>query len=128
MLVLLILSALGFCISLYAYIIESKIKRDPTFKPMCDISDVISCSKPVTSPYANLFYVSNAFLGMLYYVSVALFAIFHVYSLLLIAALMACIISAILAYFLYFKIKTLCLVCTALYIINILILIAVLMR
>lgn len=121
--IIIILAVIGFCISLYTYHLEQKIKVNPDFKPACDISDTISCTKPIKSEYANLFYVSNAFMGIVYYVIIAALAYFHAHTLLLIAAAGGVLVSLVLAYFLYFKIKSLCLLCTSLYIVNILILI-----
>jgi vitamin-K-epoxide reductase (warfarin-sensitive) len=121
--IILILALIGFCISLYTYNLEQKVKANPDYKPACDISDNISCTKPIKSEYANLFYVSNALVGIVYYVLIAALAYFHAYTLLLIAAVAGVLVSLVLAYLLYFKIRSLCLLCTSLYIINILILV-----
>lgn len=114
-------AAIGFCISLYTYVVEKKIKENPTYKPVCDISDRISCSKPMNSRYANIFFFSNALLGMLYYVLIIILAVLNTSTLLFIASLCSCIVSGILGYLLYFKIKSFCLLCTSLYIINLII-------
>lgn len=120
---ILILAALGFGISLYTYLLEKKIEREPDYKPACDINDRISCTKPIKSEYANIFYFSNALVGMVYYALIVVLGLLGVSKLLLIATIGGCLVSAILAYFLYFKIKSLCLLCTSLYIINIALLI-----
>lgn len=117
----LILSIIGFCISLYTYVVEQIIKTKPEYRPACDINDYISCTKPMKTPYANIFYVSNAIVGILYYVLVAILSVYNAINLLLIVAIGACLVSIYLAYLLYFKIKALCILCTALYIINFLI-------
>lgn len=122
MIVIVLLALIGFCVSVYTYRLEATIKKQPTYRPVCDISDHISCTKPMLSPYANIFYFSNALVSTTYYVLVAVLAMLGEYKLLFVAALIACIISAYLAYLLYFKIKSLCLLCTTLYIVNILIL------
>ncbi len=119
--IIIILATIGFFISLYTYWVEQKIKRDSAYKPVCDLSDRISCSKPMLSPYANIFFFSNALISTTYYTAVIFLAYFNMTQLLFILALGACIISAGLAYLLYFKIKSLCLLCTSLYIINLLI-------
>ena len=41
---LLLLSIAGFLISLYGFSIEQKLKTNPNYKPMCDISDRASCT------------------------------------------------------------------------------------
>lgn len=118
MLSVFIVAVIGFCISLYTYLLEEKVKRNPEYKPACDISDRISCTKPMKSVYANLFYFSNALLGIAFYVLVAILALLEAHKLLVIAALCGCIVTCIFAYILYFKVKSLCLLCTSLYIIN----------
>jgi vitamin-K-epoxide reductase (warfarin-sensitive) len=120
---ILVLAAVGFCISVYTYFLEKKIKEQPNYKPVCDLSDRISCSKPMKSPYASIFYFSNAVVGIAYYLMIIVLALLQMHSLLLFATAAGCIFSAFLAYLLYFKIKSLCLLCTTLYVINILLLI-----
>ena len=122
MMTILLLALIGFGISLYTYQLEQKIKKEPEYKPSCDINDRISCTKPMKSNYSNIFYFSNALIGMIYYLLVAALALLDIPYLVLIAAIGACLASAVLAYLLYFKIKSLCILCTSLYIINILIL------
>ncbi len=118
------LATVGFCISLYTYITERKVKAMPNFKPMCDISDRISCSKPMKSEYSNIFFFSNAIIGMGYYVLIALLALYNATTLLLITTIAGCLVSCWLAYLLFFKIKSLCILCTSLYVINFLLLLA----
>ncbi|MDR3550476.1 MAG: vitamin K epoxide reductase family protein [Candidatus Babeliales bacterium] len=122
MILIITIATIGLCVSIYSYWIERKIKNEPTYKPACDLSDHVSCSKPMLSPYANIFYFSTAFTGTAYYALVLLLAYFNMVPLLLIAAIGACITSIILAYILYVKIQSLCILCTTLYIINFLIL------
>lgn len=112
------LSLIGFCISLYTYFVEQKIKSDATYKAVCDINDRISCSKPIKSEYSNIFYFSNAVIGMGFYTFVAVLAYLNNLSLIAIAAAGSCIVSVFLAYILYFKIKALCILCTSLYLVN----------
>ena len=116
------LAITGFLISIYAYITEEKLKKDSSFKPACDLSDRISCSKPLKSEYANLFYISNTIAGIMFYALLAILAFFNMTAALFYAAIAACIASIYLAYLLYFKIGALCLLCTSLYIVNALLL------
>lgn len=122
LIVFFMLAILGFCISLYTYIIEQKIKLNPEYKPACDLSDRMSCSKPIKSIYGGIFFVSNSILGMIFYLLIAILAINNSINFILIAAITATLFSCILAYILYVKIKALCLLCTSLYIINIVLL------
>lgn len=118
MICVVVLACIGFALSLYASIVEKKLKDDPAYKPACDISDRISCSKVATSSYANLFFVSNALAGMLFYALVIILTVFDYERLLMIVLVCGALMSIYLAYILYAKIKSLCLVCTATYIIN----------
>ncbi len=118
-----IVAVIGFCISLYTYLLEKKVKENPDFKPACDLSDRVSCTKPMFSPYANLFYFSNALVGMAYYFLIVVLALLHAPTLLVIATIGGFIVSCILGYFLYFKIKSLCILCTSMYIINLILLV-----
>ncbi len=122
------LAIVGFAISLYTYFIEQKIKIDTQYKPVCDLSDRISCSRPIKSEYSNIFFFSNAIAGMLFYALMFLLAWLGRINLLLISAIGSCIFSCILAYLLYFKVKAFCLLCTSLYIINFTILIILLLK
>lgn len=132
------LAVVGFVISLYGYVTERKVKQDPSFKPACDISDKISCSKAMLSPYANIlflsryevamephensFYFSTFSLALIYYAFAGLFALLNLSEIIFFAALASCILSCYLAYLLFFKIKTLCILCTSLYLVNFLML------
>lgn len=116
-----LLSLVGLAVSVYTYLLEEKIKKEPTYKPVCDLSDRISCSKPIKSNYGKLFFISNSLMGMLYYVVVGLLALVDAHTLLLILSSVALLLSGILAYILYFKIKSFCLLCNAIYLVNILI-------
>ncbi len=118
---IIILAVLGFVISAYTYATERKLKQVPGYKPFCDISDRISCTKPMKSQYAYL-YFSLASIGMAFYVAVAIFALFDATKLLLLASFAAALVSCALAYILYVKIKSLCILCTSLYVINFLLL------
>ncbi len=119
-----LLAALGLGISIYTYITEIRLKQDPTYKPVCDLSDRISCSKPMQSPYSKLFFVSNAVMGILFYAGMIILALASASTLVLIGSIGSCALSCVLAYLLYVKIQTICLLCTSLYIINFLMLIS----
>ncbi|MFI5333015.1 MAG: vitamin K epoxide reductase family protein [Candidatus Babeliales bacterium] len=122
MTLIMIVAAIGLCISLYTYSVERKIKTNAQYKPACDLSDRISCTKPMLSEYANMFYFSNAFIGTSYYVLIILLAAFNMLNLLFIAASAACLFSLFLAYILYVKIKAFCILCTSIYLVNFIIL------
>ena len=118
-LIFMILTIIGFCIALYAYITDKKIKQEPDYKPVCDISERISCTKPMKSKYSTMFFISNSFAGMLFYASIAILAIFNNIKLIFIISSLGAIATCFFAYLLFFKIRSLCIICISLYIINI---------
>src|ERR1700722_6641544 len=118
--VIMILAVVGFCLSLYLVLEERKIKQNAGYKPMCDISDQISCSKVIKSEYANLFIVSNPLIGVFYYVAILFLAAFKMISVLKIATFLGFLMSCYLMYILFHKIKTICVVCLTVDILNVL--------
>lgn len=120
---IIIVAVIGLCISIYTYTVERKIKNNTTYKPMCDLSDRISCTKPMLSKYGNLFYFSNAFMSIACYVLIILLAALNAHTLLFFAAAGICLVSVFLAYLLFFKIKSFCILCVSMYTINFIILV-----
>jgi len=119
----LLVAAAGFIISCYAFFIEQKIARDPSYKPACDLSDTVSCSAPITSSYGKLFGMSNAFIGIFFYAALCVLAIMQMSVLLFSFAVAACLVSVYLAGILYFRIRAFCILCIAIYLINALLLV-----
>ena len=117
-----VLAIFGLVVSGYAYFVEKKIAQNPTYKAVCDLSDVISCSKPITSPYGKLFGVSNALLGIGYYTLFLILLLAQAKVTLYVLALGAFLFSLYLAWLLYFRIRAFCILCTTTYVINILLL------
>jgi vitamin-K-epoxide reductase (warfarin-sensitive) len=126
MIYIVILALIGLALSLYAHHLEQQLKTDEQFRAACDINDRISCTRPLLSSYANFFYYSNSFLGIVFYSTLAVIAFCNLHTLVLLMAVAAMIATLILAYLLYFEIKSICLVCTSLYMVNILILLCAL--
>ena len=121
--VVLVLAALGLVASLYAFFVERKVRFDVSYKPMCDINNRISCTRAFTSPYGKLLGFSNTIIGILFYATV-LVADFLGFEMLVFGlSFAACVGTILLAYLLYFRIKSFCLVCTSIYVINVLLLI-----
>ncbi len=120
-----LLCFIGFGLSLYMFIIERKLKKNPAYKPVCNISDRMSCTKALESEYAKPFGVSNALLGMLFYPILVLLLANGYPTLVYYACIAACCVSLFLAFILYFHIKSFCIVCSSLYIVNALLLIIV---
>jgi len=114
-----VLAVMGLLISAYGYFIEQKMKRDATYKPVCDISDNISCTKPFLSPYGKLMKVSNTVVGMGFYSTILAFSMLGYALPIFYLSVAAAGASLVLAYILYVKIRSLCLLCTAIYGINV---------
>lgn len=118
-----IAAAVGFAVSLYGFWVERKKKENGNYKPVCDISDKISCSKTVMSPWGKLFGISNVYLGLVAYLAMMAFAVLGLQQLALYGAVALVLFSAFLAYILVTKIKTVCLICISIYIVNLALLI-----
>jgi vitamin-K-epoxide reductase (warfarin-sensitive) len=122
-----ITSIIGLLLSIYAYYVEIKTKQNSKYKAVCDITEGASCGKVVTSEYGKIVDgISNSVGGIGFYILVlrltfynlpvlitSLQAIFYL-------SVLSVLGSIYLAYLQYFKIKSLCVVCTAIYIVNIL--------
>lgn len=123
-LIVALIALLGFCLTFYAYWVDRKLLQNSNYKPVCDISEKVSCSKPFASPYSQLLGFSNTIIGIVFYTSMFWLAITGFNKLLFIAAVGSAIASVYLAYILFAKVKSLCLICISIYIVNILLLIA----
>ena len=134
MTILQILSGIGLILSVYSLYVTLKLKKNNAanntrsktkstkikqYKPICDISDHISCSKAFQSTYGNLAILPNPFFGCIAYALLFFFGNIHWISISL-SVMMLCM-SLYLAYISYFKMKNFCIICTAIYALNILI-------
>ena len=120
MLEIIILSALGFLISVYAFYVERKLK-DKSYKAACDISEKVSCSKAFSSYYWKLFLIPNSVIGIFFYLIFIILFYLNRIDILFFLSFLSLIFTIFLAYISYFKIKNFCLVCSAIYLINLLI-------
>lgn len=114
----LILSLIGLPISIYSYYIEHKVKEDTNYTAACDISDKISCTKATRSKYSKTFGISNSLMGIPFYSAMAIASYCNAPSLVGVGAHAAAALSLYLGYKLVFRVKTWCLLCTALYAVN----------
>ena len=112
------LSLAGLIVSAYALLVEYKLSKNPQYKPACDLSDRMSCTKPILSKYGRMFGFSNALLGIFFYAGMALIALLNMDRLVFAGAVIACVASLFFAWILYRKIKTVCLICNTIYLIN----------
>jgi uncharacterized membrane protein len=116
------LALIGLFLSVYAYNVKKQAEKNKNYKPLCDISKNISCTKAFTSKYVNLTPISNMVWGVLFYTIIYVLAGKSLTTYIQILAIPAVIASIYLAYVSYIKQKNFCLVCTGVYVINILIL------
>jgi vitamin-K-epoxide reductase (warfarin-sensitive) len=116
------LAITGFILSAYAHFVTKKAKQ-PKYKAICDINNNISCSKAFKSPYGSITGISNTILGLVFYAIILILALLNQKFIILLLSIAAVLGSLYLAYILYFKLKNFCIICNAIYIINILLLI-----
>jgi vitamin-K-epoxide reductase (warfarin-sensitive) len=119
-----VLAVCGGALSLYMFMVERAFEKNAGYKAVCDISDKISCTAALKSRYGKPFGISNALLGVLFYPTLLLLQFYGFTTLIFYASLAAVLASCGLAFVLYFKIKVICLVCTSIYLINILLLVS----
>ncbi|XP_003699979.1 vitamin-K epoxide reductase [Megachile rotundata] len=125
---------LGFSVSYYAYIVETKVENDDSYEAMCDISEHVSCTKAFASEYGkgfgiipetSIFHIANSLYGLIFYALVAILSLSNKYiasAFVLMLAIASNIATIYLAYILY-KLNNICVVCVSTYIINVILLI-----
>ncbi len=118
--ILVVVAFIGLCLSLYAHHVEQYAGKKKGYHAACDISDRASCTKAFSSSYGNTFGLSNGTWGMLFYLVAVVLALLGEVQWLFLISCLSVLTSFYLAYILYFKIKTFCVVCTSVYAINIL--------
>ena len=123
MIFLILLAFAGIVVSVYAYTVEMNVAQSAEYKPACDINDKVSCSKVMRSSYAKMLGISNALIGVAFYAVLFVLACFGAAALIFYLSIAAVLASIALAYISYFKIKSFCLVCTSVYLINVLLLV-----
>jgi len=123
MIFIILLALAGIVISIYAYMVEMNLSKNPEYKPACDLSDKVSCSRVMQSGYGKLLGISNALIGVAFYAIVFVLACFSAAMLIFYLSIAAVVASIGLAYISYFKVKSFCLVCTSVYVVNVLLLI-----
>ena len=123
MLFIILLAFAGIAVSIYAYVVEMNISKNPEYKPACDISDKISCTRVMNSAYSKTLGISNALIGVAFYSLLFVLACFGLVSIIFYLSIAAVVASIGLAYVSYFKVKSFCLVCTSVYVINLLLVI-----
>jgi len=118
-----LIAVFGFLLSLYALYVERKSAKSKTYKPICDINDRVSCTKAFSSKYGRLAVLPNSLYGMFFYPAVFVLAQYEFITYIFYLSILSVLGSLYLAYVMYFKIKTICLVCSGIYLTSILLLI-----
>ena len=118
-----ILSLIGLIFSLYALFVEEKKFNQKKYKPFCDLHRNISCSKAFSSKEGHVFGFSNTIIGIAFYLIILISSIYFWNDFIFYLSVLSVLFSLFLAYLSYIKMKNFCLVCTAIYIINILLLV-----
>lgn len=113
-----IIAGIGLAICTYGLYIEKKIHKDAHYKAVCDLSDRASCTKTILSPWGKMLGVSNFTVGWLFYALIVGLGLFDYQQIILIGAIAAAISSLFLAYILYTKVQTFCLICVSIYCVN----------
>lgn len=113
----------GFLLSVYTLYVEHRLKKNADYHAVCDISNRMSCTRTFHSNYGKMFGISNGWWGLIYYIAIAILVYLSRFDLTLYLAIVGVLMSARLAYILYFKLKNFCLVCNGIYLVNILLLV-----
>ena len=124
MTVVVIVALIGLAVSIYGINVENKLKENAQYKAACDLSNQISCSRPMLSEYNKMLGISNNWASALYYCAIIASTFMELPILPLILSIVGVAVSVVFAYILYFKIHSFCLICTSLYAINIALMIA----
>ncbi len=114
-----VLSVMGIIISLYGIMVEKNIANNQQYKPSCDISDTVSCTRAFLSPYSKMFGVSIVWAALFFYSTLLAFALAECIGVVIALCIFGLAVTMAFAYVLYFKVRTVCLICTSLYIVDI---------
>ena len=117
------LAVIGFILSAYALYLKRKKAKNPEYKSVCDISDNMSCTKVFSSSYGKSFGISNSIYGLVFYTTIYFLDIFSQNNFIFYLSILSVLVSIYLAYILYIKVKSYCLICNGIYLVNILLLI-----
>lgn len=119
---LLYLSLIGIVLSSYSFYVSRRLQKSH-YKPLCDISESISCSKAFSSRYGRTFLFHNSVFGVVFYLVAFILSWQNDFVGIFYLSIPAVLFSLYLAFVSYVRMKNFCFVCTATYLINILILV-----
>jgi|TARA_Y100000034_G_C6856089_1_gene389060 uncharacterized membrane protein len=116
-----ILIGLGLFLSVYAFYVDKKINS--RYKPACDVSAKISCTKAFRSKYGKILGISNSVYGILFYLALFFLLIYNLVDFVFYTSTISLIFSIYLIYILQFKLDIFCIVCYGIHLTNLLIVI-----
>ncbi len=111
---------IGFLLSLYSFYVEKKLEKNKKYKAVCDISDHMSCTQAAKSDYSAVGGIPNSVKGLFFYPFMAVLVWLGSAQLVLYLAAASLLMTFYLLYVSYVKLKNYCLVCSGVYVINIL--------
>jgi protein-disulfide isomerase/uncharacterized membrane protein len=131
---LLVFAGIGEALSLYLTYVHYRLRREPGWQSACAISDYVDCDAVVLSPYGSVAGVPLSVLGAWFYAGIALLAVAEVRGspwrmsrspavVIWSAAVVASGVSVILGIVSVGYIGAICVLCAALYVVNLVILI-----
>ncbi|HYD48362.1 MAG TPA: thioredoxin domain-containing protein [Terriglobales bacterium] len=125
----LLAAAIGLWVSITIENVKRQLDSDANFASFCNVNARVNCDVVLSSDYANLFGVSVSLLACLYYGGMLLLAAGLVYSesfsrrrslaaALFAGSIFGLIFSIYMAYVAFFVLNTVCLLCSALYLVS----------
>ncbi|MCF7865928.1 hypothetical protein K9L67_02625 [Candidatus Woesearchaeota archaeon] len=115
----LVFLVIGFLLSLYSLLVSINFERDKNYVAFCDFRSGISCTKAFSSRFGALFGFKNSVLGLFFYVVLFIFYFFNDFFSSLMLLVFVNLFDLFLAYILFFKIRTICVVCICIYVVNV---------
>jgi len=111
------LALIGLALSAYALLVVKRHARNG-YKPLCDITANISCSKAFLSEQGRMLGIHNAWYGIAFYASIIILHSSSYPTAVLTLVTLGALRSVQLAYVSYVVQKNFCVVCTLTYLVN----------
>jgi vitamin-K-epoxide reductase (warfarin-sensitive) len=110
-----LLPVIGLTVSAYATYVHRQMKQTPEYRPWCDINSAVSCSKAIASRYGEILSIANGVYGAVFFLIVFVASAMDFWALVFRLSVPASIVCMYLAYALYFRVKTFCILCNFMY-------------
>ncbi len=110
---IIVLAAVGILVNLYDIYIERQVKRDPSYRALCDVTETISCTKSCDSRWERvMFGIPNSIISIGYNTLVIALAAFDMAQFIFYVALATALFGAFVIIILLKTEKVLCSTCT----------------